>query len=349
VEPRTFDAIAQKLSRLLSRRSLVGGSLGASVLATVGLDNDASAKNKKVRGKGKSPDVRTEDCIKTGKRCPAKRVGSKHKHGKLGCDRCCQGRSVTITNNKGKKVNKCACKPDGDACSPDRSQDCCNGVCQGGTCGTKPSPPPPPTPCNPPSITCSGQCVNPLTDPLNCGECRRICPPGTVCNNGLACQGAQCLPVTETENCVATDPQGGLTLRSGPQCSADPATAYGAFAFGLPAGTLFSQVNGVQWFYDYAVGNCGGGSPRIVFIIGGEFLSANIPPSQCPDPDQVGSTGQLVGNNEPLVWAGQTDPTITTYSAALTKYGAMSIDSVFMVADEPSGQVVTVEPCVTVI
>jgi len=349
VEPGAFDAIVQKLSRVLSRRSLMGGSLGASVLTAVGLGNDVAAKNKKARSKGKKPDVRAEDCIKTGKRCPARRVGGKHKHGKLGCDRCCQGRFVTITNAKGKQVNKCACKPEGEACSPDRSDQCCNGVCQGGTCGTKPSPPPP---CNPPSITCNGQCVNPQTDPLNCGECRRICPPGTVCNNGLACQGAQCVPVTESEGCVTTDPQGGLTISTGSLC---PSDGYGAFAMPVPTGTTLLDVTSMRTGYEFSQGVCEAGSPRFVVVFeafqtaAGPFINASIPPSICTGSPTSGNSGELVNNNEPNTWNNQGGAIpVSNYNEAIAAYGTEPIAYIFMIADQPSpAQTVTVTPCIT--
>ncbi len=46
--------------------------------------------------------------------------------------------------------------------------------------------------CEPPNILCEGECINPLGDPENCGECGKVC--NTVLDSGGCVQGA-CRPV----------------------------------------------------------------------------------------------------------------------------------------------------------
>jgi hypothetical protein len=62
-------------------------------------------------------------------------------------------------------------------------------------------------------MPCSGQCISPATDSLNCGSCGHSCPAGQVCSNGncatacdtplLSCnEGASCVnPVVDPLNC----------------------------------------------------------------------------------------------------------------------------------------------------
>jgi len=64
--------LIQKLSASLSRRSLVGGPLGAAVLAAVGLGGDALAK-KGAHTEGKKHKTGVEACIATGKKCSSKK------------------------------------------------------------------------------------------------------------------------------------------------------------------------------------------------------------------------------------------------------------------------------------
>ena len=84
VDPRTFDGMIQRLSQTLSRRSLVGGSLGAAVLGAVGLGEKSQARKKgraNARKKGASnAKVKSEDKLNIGERCdpPKTRHGKKH-------------------------------------------------------------------------------------------------------------------------------------------------------------------------------------------------------------------------------------------------------------------------------
>jgi hypothetical protein len=122
VDPRRFDAVIQRLAQKHSRRALVGGSVGASVLAALGLDEDARAN---------THGVAAEACIPTGKQCPSKKPRGK-KGKKLGCKQCCQG--FSIRGRRGKR--KCSCKPGGQPCTADSASACCTGTCQGGVCAS---------------------------------------------------------------------------------------------------------------------------------------------------------------------------------------------------------------------
>lgn len=141
MDPRTFDGMIRQLSRALSRRSLVGGSLGAAVLTAVGLVGDTHAKKS-----------RAEDCLPPGQRCGTRKKDPP-------CRKCCQGYHVENSNG----AKKCACRPNGVECN--NSSQCCAGTCEGGLCrpGT-------PAPCVPAGSGC--------TNPTQC--CTGICEVG-VC------------------------------------------------------------------------------------------------------------------------------------------------------------------------
>lgn len=186
VDPHTFDGMIRRLSRSLPRRSLIGGSFGASVLAAVGLGEDAKAKR-----------VTAEACIPTGKKCPAEKPRGKQKN--LGCDQCCQDYVNTVTNQKGKRVSTCACKPNGVTCG--NPAHCCSGLCTGGICGGSQSPSAPVVGCDPRSglnrVARDGPCTRggaPCCCQDECvadeggGTCLAPCGAGTQrCNE-------QCLP-----------------------------------------------------------------------------------------------------------------------------------------------------------
>jgi hypothetical protein len=206
VDSQTFDRMIGQLARVLSRRSLVGGSLGAAVLSAVGLGEPAGAKK-----------VTAEACIPTGKKCPAKKPRGDKKS--LGCDRCCQDFVTTIRTKKGKRVKKCACTPNGVACG--RSAQCCSGFCSGGICS---SPSPAVAACDPHSglncvprgeecsrggtpCCCQDEC---LTGDSARGTCAAPCRAGTQrCNEG-------CLPF-----CQLGEPHAGGCA----QCVCPPETS----------------------------------------------------------------------------------------------------------------------------
>jgi hypothetical protein len=126
VDPQKFEGMVRKLSASLSRRSLVGGSIGASVLAAVGLGDEALAKKEQVNSEACTPENRL--------------CGCKNKKNKKGdkkpkpwqkcrpCSTCCHKYSVQVS----KKKSRCACKPHETECG--NSTQCCSGVCGNGIC-----------------------------------------------------------------------------------------------------------------------------------------------------------------------------------------------------------------------
>jgi hypothetical protein len=114
VDPGTFDGLIRRLSRSLSRRSLVGGSLGASLLTAVGL-GDATLAEK----------AKTERCVPPGRRCGTKKNDPP-------CRQCCHRYHILV----GKRKKKCACRPAGTDCS--NASQCCTGICDNGTCRSAP-------------------------------------------------------------------------------------------------------------------------------------------------------------------------------------------------------------------
>ena len=175
MDPRRFDAMIQRLAQRRSRRSLVGGSLGASVLAAVGLDGDIVAKKN---------DVNAEACIPTGKKCPAKRPRGK-KGEKLGCKQCCQ--RFSIRGRKGKR--RCSCKPGGRPCTADRASDCCTGTCQDGFCA---------------SVSTGPQCTANGTGCASDAECCSQFCGDNVCRASICTeQGARCTGQPEPPPCCS--------------------------------------------------------------------------------------------------------------------------------------------------
>jgi len=164
VDPHRLNAMIRRLVQTHSRRSLVGGSLTASVLAALGLDQDVIARKS---------GVATEACIPTGSKCPAKRRRGKHGR-KLSCKHCCQG--FSIRGRKGK--HKCSCKPGGQPCTAFSASDCCTGTCQGGFCA---------------SVSLGPQCEADGTDCASDAECcSGICNTGGSNFTGTADECAQC-------------------------------------------------------------------------------------------------------------------------------------------------------------
>lgn len=192
VDPRTFDGLIRKLSRTLSRRSLVGGSLGASVLAAVGLADDAQARK-----------VKAEDCLPPGRRCGTKKNDEP-------CRKCCQ--RYHIVNPKGKK--KCACRPDGVDCS--NPSQCCSGACENGFCRS-----PAVATCRPAAAGCSSatQCCSGICEVGLCrpAPCRNV---DAICGIDLDCCSGVCgcieefpfAPSCTCRNAMCVDPPGLCTV-----------------------------------------------------------------------------------------------------------------------------------------
>jgi hypothetical protein len=196
VDPTRFEGLVRKLSVTLSRRSLVGGSVGASVLAAVGLGEETLAKKHRVNA---------DACIPTGKRCPAKKPRGRKRNGKdgkkakkLSCDQCCQ-RRVT-QDSKGQNI--CDCASTDSPCT--ESRECCDGRCISGICqlcqtaGES---------CNDfggpgTGFCCSGLRCNQASETTS-GVCVACLPDGATCNpdapNNLCCGiSSICDPVNNT-------------------------------------------------------------------------------------------------------------------------------------------------------
>jgi hypothetical protein len=202
VDPHKFEGMVRKLSGSLSRRSLVGGSVGASVLTALGIGDDA-ALSRRYR-------ARAEACIPSGKTCPSKKPRGKKKK-ELGCDKCCQGTFVIATKKKGKQVNKCSCKLVGDSCAPNIASQCCTGICgdgqcratactnQGANCTTGATP----APCCTGVCNAGGSNVGPITGSANeCAACR---------TGGATCTGSGDTTCCAGRTCSATGPGGANT------------------------------------------------------------------------------------------------------------------------------------------
>jgi hypothetical protein len=109
LDSRKFDELVQRLSESLSRRNIVGGTVGASLLAAAGLGageagEDALAKG---HGKGRGKDHR----------------GRAHEH---------DADAGHKKHHHRKKKKKKKCKKVGQSCA---SKKCCkNLLCSGGIC-----------------------------------------------------------------------------------------------------------------------------------------------------------------------------------------------------------------------
>jgi hypothetical protein len=326
VDEKTFDRITQRLSSDASRRWLLGGLLGgASALAgavLLGGDDSAEAKrggNGKGRGKGKGNGKKNGH--NKGKRRKNKDKGGDNGQGQTKVVICHKGQTLEVAEpavqahlNHGDTVGACTTSP--PSCSP--SQTNCNGVC-----------------------------VDLTSDEANCGACGRACAAGDVCNNGLACQPATCLPVTGTAGNVSLADNGQLTATT------EQAAEFGNLIMAVPDGTTFGKLATIESGFDFATGTCAAGSPRfVVFLDNGRCPYAAFPPGgDCEDGQ--GSTGDLTQNNDPFVWnddlCGGSGLGTNTYDEVLALYQNEPVDRIVVVVDGSGGeQTVTLDPCVTV-
>ena len=123
MDPQKFESLVRQLSASLSRRSLVGGSVGASVLTAVGLGDETLAKKEQVSSEACTPENRLCGCKNKkgdGKPKPWQKCRP--------CSTCCHNYSVKVR----KKKRRCACKPHETECG--NSTQCCSGVCGNGLC-----------------------------------------------------------------------------------------------------------------------------------------------------------------------------------------------------------------------
>jgi hypothetical protein len=191
----------QRLAQRHSRRSLVGGSFGASVLAALGLGEEVLARK---------DGVSAEACIPSGKKCPARKPrGERAK--KLGCKQCCQRFSIG-----GRKWNrKCSCKPVGQPCTTDRASDCCTGICDGSFCANAPNSPVAPQ-CTPLGTSCTGfapACCSGVCNARGsdfdgtAGECAPCLTGGARCvrNPDSCCGERECVPAGTTQRCCSLE------------------------------------------------------------------------------------------------------------------------------------------------
>ena len=123
VDPQTFDRMIQRLAQTRSRRSLVGGSLGAAVLATIGIGTDSRART-----------ARTEKCLPANTRCGYTKKRKDGTKERITCSKCCHDH--VEVNAKGRK--KCSCRPNTLGCST--SSQCCSGFCGDNICQESPCP-----------------------------------------------------------------------------------------------------------------------------------------------------------------------------------------------------------------
>jgi hypothetical protein len=117
--------------------------------------------------------------------------------------------------------------------------------------------------------------------------------------------------------------------------------SFGGVDFAFPAGLTVSQLNNLATDYQFTVGTCQGGAPRLVATVTNGSATGNIffyigpPPNytECP-PNVWTNTGNLASPTN-LVDTSQLpggtfyDP----YATAQTKYGSYTITDLFVVVD----------------
>jgi hypothetical protein len=167
MDPNRFDGMIRGLSGQHSRRALVGGSLGATVLTAVGLGRAPVAAD----------DVTAENCTPEGKRCGK---GKRQRP----CKKCCTKNVITDQNGK----RRCSCVRLGNDCSNDSQ--CCEGVCDSGTCQvTVPACLPLESACVDGDICCVGTCLD-----GTCGLLPACVPLSNPCNDGVdVCCAGSCI------------------------------------------------------------------------------------------------------------------------------------------------------------
>lgn len=125
-----------------------------------------------------------------------------------------------------------SCTPLRDGCAAGGLA-CCAGLsCQQGSCQV-----PGVNPCGLNSLSCGGQCVVVLNDPLNCGACGLTCAAGTVCSKGACVPMTQCPPGLTACQQRCVDLQSDNTF-----CGACNATASCATGTGCSRGACVPTV-----------------------------------------------------------------------------------------------------------
>jgi hypothetical protein len=176
MDPRKFDALVQKLSASVSRRSIVGGTVGASVLTAVGLGVDSAGDDALAKGNGGKHNAHGQG--NGGKhKAHGQGNGGKHKahgqgnggghkgakgegghgkgHGGAHAEACIPtGKKCPSKRPRGRKGKKLGCSKccqghftvgasgrNKCTCQPEgqtcsTTTECCTGVCSGGLCIT---------------------------------------------------------------------------------------------------------------------------------------------------------------------------------------------------------------------
>lgn len=339
MDPRTFDGLTRRLVSALDRRRMVAVSAAAAVAALVGQQAEpALGKKQKKRQICHCPTNDPSTCVTI----KAKKRAAKQ-HLKHHCDYAgpCQPGKVgeCVAPSECTKDSQCSgsqvCRDGNCVAGCKNDGDCNDGFqCKNGGCV-----------CEANKVLCQGQCVDLKSDTDNCGACGRACSGNEVCSNGFTCQAAACLPVTEIENDVRLADNGGLELVAA-------GGVYGAFNFGVPNNTAFSQVSSVISEYEFLSGTCGAGTPRVCFRFSTrtDCVCGIFPPtSGCNTAGADGSTGNLIGNNTPFDWEALcgSGAQVRTYDQALAEFGDDIINEIFLVADSSNGtQDVIVRPCI---
>lgn len=347
MDSRSFDSLTRRVAGALNRRRLVASSAAAGATALL-LPGSDSVFGKDKKGKKKTichcPTSDPAGCntIKVGKK-------SRKKHLKNHCDykgACQPGFNPCAVGSLCTNDDQCSgsdvCR-NGNCVPGCKTQaDCSDGFqCKNGGCV-----------CEANKVLCGGQCVDLTTDTDNCGECGRACENGEVCSNGFTCQPAACLAVTELENDVRLDDDGGLRLIAAPS-GPNPPYVYGAVGFEVPDNITFSDITSMTSGYQFISGTCSAGTPRVCvrFSTRTDCVCGIFPPtSGCDAQGSEGVTGNLIGNNVPYDWTAicGSSANITTYDQALAEFGDDTVSEIFLVADSSNGtQVVIVEPCIT--
>lgn len=343
MDSRSFDGLTRRVAGALNRRRVLASSAAAGVTALLLRDAGPALGKKKKRKVCVCGSATAETCTTRKLKKKGARKQLKNPCNYKGA--CIAGVNPCTPQTRCGNDDECpgseVCR--NSACVPGckTTADCTNDfICKNGGCV-----------CEANKRLCAGRCVDLTTDADNCGECGRACDGGTVCSNGLTCQPAACLAVTEIENDVRLEDDGGLRLvaaSSGP----NPPYVYGAVGFEVPDNITFADITDITSGFQFISGTCGAGTPRfcVRFSTRPDCVCAQFPAaSGCDDPSSAGSTGNLIGNETPFDWfslCGSSAVT-NTYSAALAEFGGDTVSEIFLVADSSHGtQVVVVEPCV---
>lgn len=125
------------------------------------------------------------------------------------------------------------------------------------------------------------------------------------------------------------------------QASYDGVSSYGGVDFANPSGLTVSQLTNWSTDYQFTVGTCQGGAPRLVatvtngtstgninFYIGPSPSYTGCPPNVWTNTGNLASPSNLVDDSQ-LPGGTFYDP----YSATQTKYGSYTITDLFVVVD----------------